>query len=61
MYLMVCLLFQIEKLAMLSSKESKELCYTLLDEHFISVRVSIYLYSLFVVYPIERITSNIYY
>uniref|UniRef100_A0A915CJE7 DNA-directed RNA polymerase III subunit RPC3 n=2 Tax=Parascaris univalens TaxID=6257 RepID=A0A915CJE7_PARUN len=29
---------QIEKLAMLSSKESKELCYTLLDEHFISVR-----------------------
>uniref|UniRef100_A0A914RU21 DNA-directed RNA polymerase III subunit RPC3 n=1 Tax=Parascaris equorum TaxID=6256 RepID=A0A914RU21_PAREQ len=29
----------IEKLAMLSSKESKELCYTLLDEHFISVRL----------------------
>uniref|UniRef100_A0A183VDX8 SAM-dependent methyltransferase n=1 Tax=Toxocara canis TaxID=6265 RepID=A0A183VDX8_TOXCA len=26
-------------LAMLSSKESKELCYALLDEHFISIRI----------------------
>ncbi|VDK49170.1 unnamed protein product [Anisakis simplex] len=29
---------QIEKLAMLSAKESKHLCYALLDENFISVR-----------------------
>lgn len=32
-------LFQIEKLAMLSSKEARELCYQLLEKEFVLMKV----------------------